>query len=127
MSQARSRVLSSDRPARASTRTTSTLRTQSVALERADAILADSDIFIIPDVLCNAGGVTVSYFEWVQDMAQFFWSEEQVNEKLRELMLKAFRRVRDLACTQKLSMRTAALSLGVQKIAQEKMRRGLYP
>src|SRR5437762_2632748 len=93
----------------------------------ADAILADSDFFIIPDVLCNAGGVTVSYFEWVQDMQQFFWSEEQVNEKLRDLMLKAFRRVRDLARAQKLSMRTAALSLGVQKIAQEKMRRGLYP
>jgi glutamate dehydrogenase (NAD(P)+) len=81
----------------------------------------------VPDVLCNAGGVTVSYFEWVQDMAQFFWDEEQVNQKLRDLMLKAFRRVRDLAQKQKLSMRTAALSLGVQKIAQEKMRRGLYP
>jgi glutamate dehydrogenase (NAD(P)+) len=93
----------------------------------ANAILAASDIFIVPDVLCNAGGVTVSYFEWVQDMAQFFWSEDQVNEKLRDLMLKAFRRVRDLAQKQKLSMRTAALSLGVQKIAQEKMRRGLYP
>jgi glutamate dehydrogenase (NAD(P)+) len=93
----------------------------------ADGILAASDVFIVPDVLCNAGGVTVSYFEWVQDMAQFFWSEDQVNEKLRELMLKAFRRVRDLAQKQKLSMRTAALSLGVQKIAQEKMRRGLYP
>ena len=49
----------------------------------ADAILADSDIFIIPDVLCNAGGVTVSYFEWVQDIQQFLWSEEQVNQKLR--------------------------------------------
>jgi glutamate dehydrogenase (NAD(P)+) len=93
----------------------------------ADKILADSEIFIVPDVLCNAGGVTVSYFEWVQDMAQFFWSEDQVNEKLRELMLKAFRRVRDLAQKRKLTMRTAALSLGIQKIAQEKMRRGLYP
>ena len=60
----------------------------------ADAILADSDIFIIPDVLCNAGGVTVSYFEWVQDIQQFFWSEEQVNQKLEELMLKAFHQVR---------------------------------
>jgi glutamate dehydrogenase (NAD(P)+) len=78
-------------------------------------------------VLCNAGGVTVSYFEWVQDMQQFFWSEEQVNDKLRELMLKAFRRVRGLALERGLPMRTAALTLGVQKIAQEKERRGLYP
>ena len=54
----------------------------------ADAILADSDIFVIPDVLCNAGGVTVSYFEWVQDIQQFLWSEEQVNQKLEELMLQ---------------------------------------
>jgi glutamate dehydrogenase (NAD(P)+) len=93
----------------------------------ADAILNASDIFIIPDVLCNAGGVTVSYFEWVQDIQQFLWSEAQVNEKLQELMLRAFNQVRSLAKERKLSMRTAALSLGVQKIAREKQRRGLYP
>ena len=63
----------------------------------ADAILASSDIFVIPDVLCNAGGVTVSYFEWVQDIQQFLWSEEQVNQKLQELMLRAFHQVRQLA------------------------------
>jgi glutamate dehydrogenase (NAD(P)+) len=93
----------------------------------ADAVLKNSDIFIIPDVLCNAGGVTVSYFEWVQDMQQFLWSEKQVNEKLEELMLSAFRSVRGLARDKKLSMRTAALSLGVLKVAREKTRRGLYP
>jgi glutamate dehydrogenase (NAD(P)+) len=93
----------------------------------ADAILADSEIFIIPDILCNAGGVTVSYFEWVQDMQQFLWSQDQVNQKLHELMMRAFHQVRRLAVARKLSMRTAALSLGVQKIAQEKLRRGLYP
>jgi glutamate dehydrogenase (NAD(P)+) len=93
----------------------------------ADAILADSDIFIIPDVMCNAGGVTVSYFEWVQDIQQLMWSEEQVNQKLRELMLRAFHQVRRLAKDRGLAMRTAALSLGVQKVAQEKMRRGLFP
>jgi glutamate dehydrogenase (NAD(P)+) len=93
----------------------------------ADEILSDSDIYIIPDVLCNAGGVTVSYFEWVQDIQQFLWSEEHVNEKLQELMLKAFQQVRSLALKKGLSMRTAALSLGVQKVAREKMRRGLYP
>ena len=58
-----------------------------------DAILARSEIFVIPDVLCNAGGVTVSYFEWVQDLQQLMWSEEQVNQKLQELMLRAFHQV----------------------------------
>ena len=93
----------------------------------ADAILADSDIFIIPDVMCNAGGVTVSYFEWVQDIQQFLWSEQQVNQKLEELMFKAFNQVRQLAHDRRLPMRTAALSLGVMKVANEKKRRGLYP
>jgi glutamate dehydrogenase (NAD(P)+) len=93
----------------------------------ADEILAKSDIFIIPDVICNAGGVTVSYFEWVQDIQQFLWSETQVNEKLQELMLRAFHQVRTLAKERNLSMRTAALSLGVNKIAKEKLRRGLFP
>jgi glutamate dehydrogenase (NAD(P)+) len=93
----------------------------------ADAILADSDIFVIPDIICNAGGVTVSYFEWVQDIQQFFWSEEQVNQTLADLMHKAFHRVRALALERHLSMRMAALSLGVQKVANEKLRRGLFP
>ncbi|HKB42331.1 MAG TPA: glutamate dehydrogenase, partial [Gemmataceae bacterium] len=93
----------------------------------ADRVLASSDIFIVPDILCNAGGVTVSYFEWVQDLQQYLWSEQQVNEKLQELMLRAYQRVRSLAKERKLAMRTAALCLGVQKIANEKLRRGLYP
>jgi glutamate dehydrogenase (NAD(P)+) len=93
----------------------------------ADEILARSDVFVIPDVLCNAGGVTVSYFEWVQDIQQLMWSESQVNDKLRDLMLHAFRQVRELAKRKKLTMRTAALSLGVEKVAREKLRRGLYP
>lgn len=93
----------------------------------ADEILARSDIFHIPDVLCNAGGVTVSYFEWVQDIQQLMWSEELVNQKLAELMLRAFHQVLALARERKLAMRTAALSLGVQKVTREKQRRGLYP
>jgi glutamate dehydrogenase (NAD(P)+) len=93
----------------------------------ADEILKSSDIFVIPDILCNAGGVTVSYFEWVQDMQQFFWDEAQVNQKLEQLMLKAFHQVRSLAKENKIPMRLAAMSLGVQKVAKEKKRRGLYP
>lgn len=93
----------------------------------ADAIIANSDIFVIPDVLCNAGGVTVSYFEWVQDLQQLMWSEKQVNEKLQDLMTSAYHRVRNLAKTQKISNRLAALSIGVQKVALEKAKRGLFP
>jgi glutamate dehydrogenase (NAD(P)+) len=93
----------------------------------ADAVLASSDIFIIPDILCNAGGVTVSYFEWVQDLQQFMWDEDQVNAQLKKLMLGAFHRVRNRAKEQNLTNRIAALSLGVEKVATEKMKRGLYP
>jgi glutamate dehydrogenase (NAD(P)+) len=93
----------------------------------ADAILADSDVFVIPDILCNAGGVTVSYFEWVQDIQQYFWTESRVNEALQESMARAFTQVRSLARERNLSMRMAALSVGVQKIAKEKLKRGLYP
>jgi glutamate dehydrogenase (NAD(P)+) len=93
----------------------------------ADAVLSRSDIFVIPDILCNAGGVTVSYFEWVQDLQQFMWGEEQVNAQLQKLMHNAFHRVREEARTKKLTNRLAALSLGVQKVANEKARRGLFP
>ncbi len=93
----------------------------------ADTVLADSNIFVIPDILCNAGGVTVSYFEWVQDLQQFMWDEQQVNAQLKKLMLGAFHRVRDRAKTRNLSNRLAALSLGVEKVATEKTKRGLFP
>ncbi|MFO0804317.1 MAG: Glu/Leu/Phe/Val dehydrogenase [Gemmataceae bacterium] len=93
----------------------------------ADDILQAKDVFVIPDVLCNAGGVTVSYFEWVQDIQQFMWSEEDVNNELRKLMVNAFKRVRAEAKSRKFSNRLAALSLGVQKVANEKKKRGLFP
>ena len=94
---------------------------------KADAVLAASDVFVIPDILCNAGGVTVSYFEWVQDIQQLMWSERMVNDKLKELMLGAFHRVRAKARELNVSMRQAALSLGVHKVAIEKQKRGLFP
>jgi glutamate dehydrogenase (NAD(P)+) len=93
----------------------------------ADAVISSSDIYVIPDVLCNAGGVTVSYFEWVQDIQQFMWSEEDVNHELRKLMLNAFNRVRKLARDRNITNRLAALSLGVLKVANEKAKRGLFP
>ncbi len=93
----------------------------------ADLVLQEMGIFVIPDVLCNAGGVTVSYFEWVQDLQQLMWSEKQVNEKLKELMLDAFHRVRKLSREKHVPMRTAALALGVLKVATEKLKRGLFP
>jgi len=93
----------------------------------ADAVLARTDVFVIPDILCNAGGVTVSYFEWVQDLQQFMWGEEQVNAQLQKLMHNAFHRVREEARKKKLTNRLAALSLGVQKVATEKAKRGLFP
>ena len=93
----------------------------------ADEILQAKDVFVIPDILCNAGGVTVSYFEWVQDIQQFMWSEEDVNNELRKLMVNAFKRVRTDARERKFTNRLAALSLGVQKVANEKKKRGLFP
>jgi len=93
----------------------------------ADAILSDSEIMIIPDVLCNAGGVTVSYFEWVQDLQQLMWSEQQVNSKLKELMLAAYSKVRKIARERGISSRLAALSVGIAKVAIEKQKRGLFP
>lgn len=94
---------------------------------KADAVLNEKGIFVIPDVLCNAGGVTVSYFEWVQDLAQFMWDEDRVNSELRKHLAKAYKRVRAKATERKIPMRTAALVIGVEKVAKEKAMRGLYP
>jgi glutamate dehydrogenase (NAD(P)+) len=94
---------------------------------KADTVLADRGVFVIPDILANAGGVTVSYFEWVQDMQQYFWKEKEIYDKLLEVMSEAFRRVLEMSRRQKVSMRTAALMQGIHKIAQAQLARGLYP
>jgi glutamate dehydrogenase (NAD(P)+) len=93
----------------------------------ADDVLRQTDIFVIPDILCNAGGVIVSYFEWVQDLQSFFWSEAEVNDKLYRQLEIAYHQVLALAKKQKLYMRDAALALGISKIAQAKHLRGLFP
>lgn len=85
------------------------------------------DIFLIPDILCNAGGVTVSYFEWVQGLQNFFWSEAEIMEKLKEIMVKAFNNIYRTANRNKFSMRTAALSTGIEKVGNAMLMRGLFP
>jgi glutamate dehydrogenase (NAD(P)+) len=93
----------------------------------ADAVLHDRGVFMIPDILCNAGGVTVSYFEWVQDMQSFFWSEDRINESLREIMDRAFASVFQMSRSQEVDMRTAAYMLAVARVAEATRLRGLYP
>ncbi len=93
----------------------------------ADALLYERGTFLIPDILCNAGGVTVSYFEWVQDLNRDHWSEAIVNAKLKEIMDKAFDETLRLATTEEVNMRTGAYLLAVQRVADATAMRGLYP
>jgi len=94
----------------------------------ADAVLRQNpDIFVIPDVLCNAGGVIVSYFEWVQDLQSFFWTEAEVNDKLYRQLESAYQQVLQMAKKRNLGTRDAALALGISKIVQAKHLRGLFP
>jgi glutamate dehydrogenase (NAD(P)+) len=93
----------------------------------ADAILYDRGVFLIPDILCNAGGVTVSYFEWVQDMQSFFWTEARINESLKEIMDRAFEAVHAMAERHEVDMRTAAYMVAVARVAEATTLRGLYP
>ena len=92
----------------------------------ADPILRDRGVFIIPDILCNAGGVVVSYFEWVQDRYGYFWKEEEVRERLQEKMSQAFQDVLAMTERHQVDMRTAAYALGVDRIAEARRLRGLY-
>ncbi|MDB6066652.1 MAG: Glutamate dehydrogenase [Pedosphaera sp.] len=94
----------------------------------ADAIIEERpEIFVIPDVLCNAGGVIVSYFEWVQDLQSFFWNETEVTDKLFRILEGAFTQTLNLSRKHKMSMRQAALSLGVSRVREAKKMRGLFP
>jgi glutamate dehydrogenase (NAD(P)+) len=93
----------------------------------ADKILNDRGVFVVPDILANAGGVTVSYFEWVQDIQAYFWNQDQVNDRLREIMERSFRTVYALAEAKELSMRQAAHWIGVSRVAEAHLTRGLFP
>ncbi len=92
----------------------------------ADAILEEKGIFVIPDILANAGGVTVSYFEWVQDRGGYFWSEDTVNERLRDIMTRSFRDVLSLSRQHKVNMRTAAYMLAISRVSTVHKLRGIY-
>ena len=92
----------------------------------ADAILEEKGVFVIPDILANAGGVTVSYFEWVQDRGGYFWKEDVVNERLEEIMCRSFNDVVGLSKQHKVNMRTAAYMLSIQRVATVHRLRGIY-
>jgi glutamate dehydrogenase (NAD(P)+) len=93
----------------------------------ADEILFDRRIFLVPDILANAGGVTVSYFEWVQNLQELLWSEDEVADRLQKIMIRSFKEVQELAQKHKVDMRTAAYILGVGRVARATELRGVYP
>jgi glutamate dehydrogenase/leucine dehydrogenase len=93
----------------------------------ADTVLHKNGVFLIPDILANAGGVTVSYFEWVQSLQSFFWEETQVNQHLEKIMTRSFHEVLAIAKKYNVHMRTAAYLLAVGRVAEATRIRGIYP
>lgn len=109
--------------------------TASVVLEGAntpttiegDRILREREVLVVPDILANAGGVTVSYFEWLQGLQYYFWTNEETRQRLQEIMTRAFEEVSRLAAKEKVDLRTAALIKGVSRVTSAKLLRGLFP
>jgi glutamate dehydrogenase (NAD(P)+) len=93
----------------------------------ADRILHEKGVVLLPDILANAGGVIVSYFEWVQDLQSFFWAENEVNARMEQMLLRAYRDVEAVARREQTDMRTAAYIIGVKRVADATMLRGIYP
>lgn len=93
----------------------------------ADEILSDRGVLVVPDILANAGGVVVSYFEWVQDLQNFFWEEDEVNKRLTRIMRHSYGAVDAAMRAHKTDMRTAALVIGVKRVADATVRRGIFP
>jgi glutamate dehydrogenase (NAD(P)+) len=94
---------------------------------KADESLDERGIFVIPDILANAGGVIVSYFEWVQNIQEYFWPEERINSELRRILSDSFRRVLEISEREKISMKMAAYTLAVDRVVQATKDRGIYP
>ena len=93
----------------------------------ADNILASRGVLVVPDVICNAGGVTVSYFEWVQDFSSFFWDEDEINQRLDRIMVNALNQIWDTADRHKITLRTATFAVACERILTARQERGLYP
>jgi len=93
----------------------------------AEPILHDRGIFVVPDIIANAGGVIVSYFEWVQDLQAFFWEEEEINTKLHHVITRAFYEILHTSVNKRIDMRLAAYVLAVQRVANATLVRGIYP
>jgi len=96
-------------------------------LPEADDVFAERGILVVPDVICNAGGVTVSYFEWVQDFSSFFWSEDEINVRLDKIMVDALKKIWETADRHKISLRTATFAVACERILSAREERGLYP
>ncbi|WP_280153555.1 Glu/Leu/Phe/Val dehydrogenase [Piscinibacter sp. XHJ-5] len=96
-------------------------------LPEADDVMRDRGILVVPDVICNAGGVTVSYFEWVQDFSSFFWSEDEINVRLDKIMVDALKKIWDTADHHKITLRTATFAVACERILIAREERGLYP
>jgi len=93
----------------------------------ADHILSDKGVFVVPDILANSGGVVVSYFEWVQDLQNFFWEENEVNNRLTRIMRNSYQAVEQMSRSHKTDMRTGALIIGVKRVADATVKRGIFP
>ena len=93
----------------------------------ADDIFRERGVTVIPDILCNAGGVTVSYFEWVQDREEFFWSIDEINARLRRIIVRAYEDVQRTAVEHDIDLRLAAYMLAVSRVAEATLTRGIYP
>ncbi len=93
----------------------------------ADDVLYNRGVFVVPDILANAGGVTVSYFEWVQGLQEFFWSEEEINERLERIMVRSFNSVLEMALHHEVPLRAAAYMIAVKRVADATTIRGIYP